>query len=56
MNKAAVAPSKVSGHTILAFDFGTRWIGVSHFLGKPYQEDDLIEKISGFLKERRAAA
>jgi chemosensory pili system protein ChpA (sensor histidine kinase/response regulator) len=31
-------------------------IGVSHFLGKPYQEDDLIEKISGFLKERRAAA
>src|SRR5213594_1815867 len=31
-------------------------IGVSHFLGKPYQEDDLIEKISGYLKERRAAA
>jgi chemosensory pili system protein ChpA (sensor histidine kinase/response regulator) len=31
-------------------------IGVSHFLGKPYQEDDLIEKISGFLKERRVAA
>ncbi|HEY6240425.1 MAG TPA: Hpt domain-containing protein [Burkholderiales bacterium] len=31
-------------------------IGVSHFLGKPYQEDDLIEKISGFLRERRAAA
>jgi len=31
-------------------------IGVSYFLGKPYQEDDLIEKISGFLKERRAAA
>ncbi len=31
-------------------------IGVSHFLGKPYQEDDLIEKISGFLKDRRAAA
>ena len=31
-------------------------IGVSHFLGKPYREDDLIEKISGFLKERRAAA
>ena len=31
-------------------------IGVSHFLGKPYQEDDLIEKITGFLKERRAAA
>ncbi len=31
-------------------------IGVSHFLGKPYQEDDLIAKISGFLKERRAAA
>ena len=33
-----------------------REIGVSHFLGKPYQEEDLIEKISGFLKERRAAA
>ncbi|HUL91901.1 MAG TPA: Hpt domain-containing protein [Burkholderiales bacterium] len=33
-----------------------REIGVSHFLGKPYQEDDLLEKISGFLKERRAAA
>ena len=29
MNKAAVAPSKVSGHTILAFDFGARWIGVA---------------------------
>ena len=31
-------------------------IGVSHFLGKPYQEDDLIEKIAGFLKDRRVAA
>jgi chemosensory pili system protein ChpA (sensor histidine kinase/response regulator) len=31
-------------------------IGVSHFLGKPYQEHDLLEKISGFLGERRAAA
>ena len=31
-------------------------IGVSHFLGKPYQEEDLLEKISGFLRERRAAA
>jgi len=31
-------------------------IGVSYFLGKPYQEDDLVEKISGFLKDRRAAA
>ena len=29
MSQAAVAPSKVSGHTILAFDFGTRWIGVA---------------------------
>ena len=29
MSEAAVAPSKVSGHTILAFDFGTRWIGVA---------------------------
>ena len=29
MNQAAVAPSKVSGHTILAFDFGSRWIGVA---------------------------
>ncbi|HEX4798868.1 MAG TPA: Hpt domain-containing protein [Burkholderiales bacterium] len=33
-----------------------REIGVSHFLGKPYQEDDLLEKIAGFLRERRAAA
>jgi chemosensory pili system protein ChpA (sensor histidine kinase/response regulator) len=33
-----------------------REIGVSHFLGKPYQEDDLLEKIAGFLKEHRAAA
>jgi chemosensory pili system protein ChpA (sensor histidine kinase/response regulator) len=33
-----------------------REIGVSHFLGKPYQEDDLLEKISSFLRERRAAA
>jgi chemosensory pili system protein ChpA (sensor histidine kinase/response regulator) len=33
-----------------------REIGVSHFLGKPYQEDDLLEKIYGFLKDRRAAA
>jgi chemosensory pili system protein ChpA (sensor histidine kinase/response regulator) len=33
-----------------------REIGVSHFLGKPYQEDDLLSKISGFIKERRAAA
>ncbi|HKC54092.1 MAG TPA: Hpt domain-containing protein [Burkholderiales bacterium] len=31
-------------------------IGVSYFLGKPYQEDDLIGKIAGFLKDRRAAA
>ncbi len=29
MNETAVAPSKVSGHTILAFDFGNRWIGVA---------------------------
>jgi len=29
---------------------------VSHFLGKPYQEDDLLEKISGFLRARKAAA
>jgi putative Holliday junction resolvase len=29
VNQAAVAPSKVSGHTILAFDFGERWIGVA---------------------------
>ena len=29
MSQAAVAPSKVSGHTIVAFDFGTRWIGVA---------------------------
>jgi chemosensory pili system protein ChpA (sensor histidine kinase/response regulator) len=31
-------------------------IGVSHFLGKPYQEDDLLEKIYSFVKDRRAAA
>jgi putative holliday junction resolvase len=29
VSQAAVAPSKVSGHTILAFDLGTRWIGVA---------------------------
>lgn len=29
MSDAAVAPSKASGHTILAFDFGTRWVGVA---------------------------
>ena len=29
MSQAAVAPSKVSGHTILAFDFGERWVGVA---------------------------
>jgi chemosensory pili system protein ChpA (sensor histidine kinase/response regulator) len=33
-----------------------REIGVSHFLGKPYQEDDLLKKIAGYLGERRAAA
>jgi putative Holliday junction resolvase len=29
VSEAAVAPAKVSGHTILAFDFGARWIGVA---------------------------
>lgn len=29
MSQAAAAPSKVSGRTILAFDFGSRWIGVA---------------------------
>jgi len=29
VSQAAVAPSKVSGHTVLAFDFGARWIGVA---------------------------
>jgi putative Holliday junction resolvase len=29
VSEAAVAPSKVFGHTILAFDFGSRWIGVA---------------------------
>jgi putative Holliday junction resolvase len=29
VSEAAVAPSKVSGHSILAFDFGARWIGVA---------------------------
>jgi chemosensory pili system protein ChpA (sensor histidine kinase/response regulator) len=33
-----------------------REIGVNHFLGKPYQEDDLLGKIAGFLEERQAAA
>ncbi|MGB5080562.1 MAG: Hpt domain-containing protein [Burkholderiales bacterium] len=33
-----------------------REIGVDHFLGKPYQEDDLLEKIAGYLGDRRAAA
>jgi len=29
VSEAAVAPSKVSSHTLLAFDFGARWIGVA---------------------------
>ena len=29
MSQTAAAPPKVSGHTILAFDFGSRWIGVA---------------------------
>jgi len=29
VSETAVAPSKVSGHTVLAFDFGARWIGVA---------------------------
>jgi putative Holliday junction resolvase len=29
VSQAAAAPSKVSGRTILAFDFGSRWIGVA---------------------------
>lgn len=29
MSETAVVPSKVSGHTVLAFDFGIRWIGVA---------------------------
>jgi len=29
VSEAVVAPSKVSGHTVLAFDFGARWIGVA---------------------------
>jgi len=33
-----------------------REIGVNTFLGKPYQEEQLLGEISGFLKERRAAA
>jgi chemosensory pili system protein ChpA (sensor histidine kinase/response regulator) len=31
-------------------------IGVNHFLGKPFQEEVLLEKIAGYLKERKAAA
>ncbi|HEY6863771.1 MAG TPA: Hpt domain-containing protein [Burkholderiales bacterium] len=33
-----------------------REIGVNTFLGKPYQEEQLLAEIHGFLKERRAAA
>jgi chemosensory pili system protein ChpA (sensor histidine kinase/response regulator) len=33
-----------------------REIGVSHFLGKPYQEEELLKRIAGYLGERRAAA
>jgi chemosensory pili system protein ChpA (sensor histidine kinase/response regulator) len=33
-----------------------REIGVNTFLGKPYQEEQLLGEINGFLKERRAAA
>jgi putative Holliday junction resolvase len=29
VSQAAASPSKVSGRTILAFDFGSRWIGVA---------------------------
>jgi putative Holliday junction resolvase len=29
VSEVAVTPSKVSGHTILAFDFGSRWVGVA---------------------------
>ncbi|HEY6240423.1 MAG TPA: Holliday junction resolvase RuvX [Burkholderiales bacterium] len=29
MSQTAVVTSKLSGHTILAFDFGARWIGVA---------------------------
>ena len=29
MSEAAVATSRVLGHTILAFDYGRRWIGVA---------------------------
>jgi chemosensory pili system protein ChpA (sensor histidine kinase/response regulator) len=33
-----------------------REIGVSHFLGKPYQEEELLTRIAGYLGERRRAA
>ncbi len=33
-----------------------REIGVNTFLGKPYQEEQLLAEINGFLKGRRAAA
>jgi len=29
VSQTAAAPSKVVGHTLLAFDFGARWIGVA---------------------------
>ncbi|MDA0190593.1 MAG: response regulator, partial [Proteobacteria bacterium] len=28
-------------------------IGVNHYLGKPYQEEELLGLIAGFLKQRR---
>lgn len=29
MSETAVAQTEISGHTVIAFDFGTRWIGVA---------------------------
>jgi chemosensory pili system protein ChpA (sensor histidine kinase/response regulator) len=31
-------------------------LGVSHFLGKPYQEEELLDLVGGFIAEQRAAA
>jgi chemosensory pili system protein ChpA (sensor histidine kinase/response regulator) len=33
-----------------------RELGVDHYLGKPYQESDLLDSIRGLLRERRAQA
>jgi chemosensory pili system protein ChpA (sensor histidine kinase/response regulator) len=31
-----------------------RWIGVNHYLGKPYQEDELLQLVADFTSRRSA--